>query len=93
MSTYSIKDFPEKSHEINAALDNGEEITITRNGKVWFKLGPKPLAEEKVKSPLRSLGERFTDLPDLDLEDFQAVKTIRGPHVPYTDEDSIGRAR
>ncbi|MCY4653845.1 MAG: hypothetical protein OXC95_11855 [Dehalococcoidia bacterium] len=93
MPTYSIKDFPHKSDEINEALDSGEEVTITRNGKTWFKLGPKPRAGEKVNSPLHRLTERFTDLPDLGLEDFQAVKTIWGPHDPCTDQDSTGRAQ
>ena len=88
---YSIKDFPAKSDEINAALDSGEEVTITRNGKRWFKLGSKPSQGEKVKSPLSSLGERFADLPDLEYEDFQAVKTIWGPHDPCTDEGSADR--
>lgn len=91
MHTYSIKDFPAKSDEINAALGNGEEVAITRNGKVWFKLGPAPSPDADAKSPLSGIREKFARLPDLEYEDFQAVKTIWGPHDPCGNVNTLDR--
>ena len=100
MLTYNIKDFPSKSDEINAALDNGEEIAIIRNGKIWFTLGSKQnsSAERKEREPgfssLREAlvhargGREFTMEREPTEEDFQSVKTMWRMPVPDQNERS-----
>ena len=80
---YTVNEFKAKPGKIFRDLEKGEEIVITQRGRLWAKLSPvQHLSEEERKDtlPLSSLREAFAHLPDLEYEDFQAVKTIWGPH-------------
>ena len=80
MTTYGIREFKAKVSEILHALEDGEEVIITRRGKPCAKLMHMPPDE---KLPLRSLRGIFRDrLPDATWEDFMEAKKIWEPRIP-----------
>ncbi len=97
MPTYSKSEFCAKSADILKTLENGEEVIITQRGKPWAKLMPvRKLSEYQKENTLsmsslrEAIGRR---LPDLEYEDFQAVKTIWGPDDPRANKNVADRTR
>ena len=87
MATYGIREFKARASEILRNLEEGEEVVITRRGKPCGKLtGVPPSAENPALTALR---EKYSSLPDLDFEEFQA--TIKGlwkvRPLPEPDDD------
>lgn len=87
---YTVNEFKAKPCKIFRDLEKGKVVVITQGGRLWAKLSPvQHLSDEEKKDtlPLSSLREAFAHLPDLEYEDFQAVKTIWGPHDPCTNDN------
>ncbi len=80
MTTYSVREFKAKVSEILHALEDGEEVIITRRGKPCAKLTHIPTHQEGSLTSLRGI---FRDrLPDLTWEDFVEAKKIWEPRIP-----------
>ena len=80
MTTYSVREFKAKVSEILHALEDGEEVIITRRGKACARLTH---VQSDEKRPVTSLRGIFRDrLPDLTWEDFVEAKKIWEPRIP-----------
>ena len=75
MTTYSIREFKARTSEILRAVDDGEEVIITRRGKPCGRLTPIERYTED-KPPLSTLRGSMAHLPDATYEDFLAIKSV-----------------
>lgn len=91
MTTYSIREFKARVSEILRAVDNGEEIVITRRGKPCGRLTPVHHSTEGLPS-LRTLRGSMSYLPDATYEDFLDIKAIWEPKASASSDVTDGRA-
>ena len=91
MTTYSIREFKARVSEILRALDDGEEVVITRRGKPCGRLTPVRHPAEG-KPPLSTLRGSLAYLPDAAYEDFLDIKALWEPRAAASTESKRGRA-
>lgn len=87
MTTYSVREFKARFSEILSGLDDGDEVIITRHGKPWGRLTAAPTPDD-AKPSLRTLRDKFAHMPDVEYEDFVALKKIWEPRLPEPFEDA-----
>ena len=90
MTTYSIREFKARVSEILRAVDNGEEVIITRHGKPCGRLTPVSHSTDRRPS-LRTLRGSMSHLPDATYEDFLDIKAIWEPRTSTSIE--VGDSR
>ena len=91
MTTYSVREFKAHFSEILGGLDDGDEVIITRRGKPWGRLTTAPQPDED-KPSLSTLRGKFAHMPDVEYEEFVALKKIWEPRLPEPLEESADGA-
>ena len=86
MTTYDIQELRDKLSEVLGSLENGQQVTITREGKPCGKL--IGMSDGKEKRSLSTLKGALTDLPEASFEDFQQIKGVWGPPLQPPAEDN-----
>ena len=84
MTTYGIREFKARVSEILRAVDNGEEVTITRRGKPCGRIIPVAHPDDD-KPSLRTLRGSMSHLPDATYEDFLDIKAIWEPRASMSE--------
>jgi prevent-host-death family protein len=87
MTSYSITELKAKASEILRALDDGEEVIITRRGTPCGKLTSIQSVQHK-KLPIDEVRKHFAHMPDVQYEEFLELKRVWGPQLL---PDTLGR--
>ena len=87
VTTYGVREFKAHLSEILNSLADGDEVIITRRGKPCARLttAPRPDSEKPSLSTLRG---KFAHMPDVEYEEFVALKKIWEPRLPEDVEEA-----